>query len=113
MVEASSLNDRAFNRLLAQDAFIRDNLEPNDVLVVSVGGNDVALAPLFFTVVNLAAIVCCTPQWCLERCACAAPPNLGVDCGCAGCGLPGCVAGLAGWPPGFGYVGGDVYSFGP
>lgn len=80
-VEATSLNDRAFNRLLPQDAFIRDNIEPNDVLVVSVGGNDVALGPLLFTIVNLAAVVCCTPQWCLEKCACAAPPNLGVDCG--------------------------------
>lgn len=40
----------------------------------------------------------------LERCACARPPNLGVDVGCYGCGLPGCVAGLVGWPPGFGYL---------
>ena len=37
-VEATSLNDRAFNRLLPQDAFIRDNIEANDVLVVSVVG---------------------------------------------------------------------------
>lgn len=42
-VEATSLNDRAFNRLLPQDAFIRNNIDKDDVLVVSVGGNDVAL----------------------------------------------------------------------
>ena len=103
-VEATSLNDRSFGRLLPQDAFIRDAIDANDVLVVSVGGNDVALQPLLCTAVNLALLVCCTPRVCLERCACASPPNLGVDCGCCGCGAPGCVAGLAGWPPGFGYV---------
>ena len=34
--------------------------------------------------------------------ACASPPNVNalVDCGCCGCGVPGCVAGLWGWPPG-------------
>jgi len=104
-VEATCLNDRAFGRLLPQDEFIRDNIARDDVLVVSVGGNDVALQPLLCTAINLAALVCCTPTACLERCACASPPNLGVDCGCLGCGLPGCVAGtLTGWPPGFGYV---------
>lgn len=103
-VEATSLNDRAFGRLLPQDEFIRDAIGTDDVLVVSVGGNDVALSPLLCTVVNLAVLVCCVPRACLEHCACAAPPNLGVDCGCAGCGIPGCGAGFAGWPPGFGYV---------
>ena len=104
-VEATCLNDRAFGRLLPQDAFLRDNMAEEDVLVVSVGGNDVALQPLLCTALNLAALVCCTPAWCLERCACARPPNLGVDCGCVGCGLPGCVVGTcSGWPLGFGYV---------
>ena len=96
-VEATCLNDRAFGRLLAQDAFLRDNMAEEDVLVVSVGGNDVALQPLLCTALNLAALVCCTPAWCLERCACAHPPNLGVDCGCVGCGLPGCVVGDVHW----------------
>jgi len=59
-VEATSLNDRAFNRLLPQDEFIRDNIDVDDVLVVSVGGNDVALAPLLCTVLNLSMLVCCT-----------------------------------------------------
>lgn len=101
-VEATSLNDRAWGRLLPQDAFIRDHMTEDDVLVVSVGGNDVALSPLLCTAVNLAVLVCCVPRPCLERGACASPPNVNalVDCGCCGCGVPGCVAGLAGWPPG-------------
>ena len=66
-VEATSLNDRAWGRLLPQDAFIRDHITEDDVLVVSVGGNDVALSPLLCTAVNLAVLVCCVPRPCLER----------------------------------------------
>lgn len=44
-VEATTLNDRAFCRLLPQDAFIRRHITSKDVLIVSVGGNDLALAP--------------------------------------------------------------------
>jgi hypothetical protein len=43
-VEASLLRDRE-NKLLAQDMFIRDHIGAEDVLIVSVGGNDVALNP--------------------------------------------------------------------
>eukprot|EP00964_Phaeocystis_antarctica_P075395 scaffold46517_cov50-Phaeocystis_antarctica.AAC.1 len=31
--------------MLAQDQFVRDHIEATDTLVVSVGGNDVALRP--------------------------------------------------------------------
>ena len=31
------------------------------------------------------------------------PPNLCLDGGCCLCGAPGCVSGIVGWPPGFGY----------
>lgn len=72
-----------------QDTFIRDNITSEDVLVVSIGGNDVALQPLLGTIIAISALVCCTPQLMLEHCACAAPPNLNVDCGCLCCGLPG------------------------
>ena len=44
-VEATALDDRAFGALLPQDAFLRDHISSDDILVVSVGGNDVALAP--------------------------------------------------------------------
>lgn len=102
--EATCLNDRSFCSLLAQDQFIRDNLTPDDYLVVSVGGNDVALAPLLCTVLNMLVMSWCTPMFCIERCGCACPPNLQLDCGCFCCGLPGCLSGtLCGWPLGMGY----------
>lgn len=49
-VEASTLRQRLRNGLLHQDELIRDHVGPNDVLVVSVGGNDIALAPTVATV---------------------------------------------------------------
>mmetsp|Transcript_57614 Transcript_57614/g.160517 ORF Transcript_57614/g.160517 Transcript_57614/m.160517 type:complete len:351 (-) Transcript_57614:89-1141(-) len=103
-IEATSLNDRAFCALLEQDKFIRDNISSEDYLVVSVGGNDIALTPLLCTVLNLAALVCGSPQACIEHYACAHPINSHVDLGCLGCGLPGCLTGfLCGWPLGMGY----------
>lgn len=103
-IEATSLNDRAFCCLLEQDKFIRDNITPEDTLIVSVGGNDVALAPLLLTVINMLMLVHCAPTWCFDNCACACPPNLQVDGGCCCCGLPGCLSGtFCGWPLGMGY----------
>mmetsp|Transcript_117899 Transcript_117899/g.263563 ORF Transcript_117899/g.263563 Transcript_117899/m.263563 type:complete len:327 (+) Transcript_117899:90-1070(+) len=102
-IEATSLNDRAFCHLLAQDRFIRDNIGPEDTLVVSIGGNDIALVPVLCTCVNIVPLVCCTPIACLEAYGCACPPNLRIDGGCFCCGLPGCLAGLFGCPPGLGY----------
>jgi len=99
------LNDRAFCRLLDQDQFIRDNITEEDYLVVSIGGNDIALAPLCCTICNLAALVWCTPQCCIENYSCACPPNLQLDGGCCCCGLPGCISGtFCGWPLGLGYI---------
>jgi hypothetical protein len=49
-IEATSLNDRACTKLLAQDELIRRNIQPQDYLIISVGGNDVALQPLLCTV---------------------------------------------------------------
>eukprot|EP00928_Gymnodinium_smaydae_P071299 TRINITY_DN54925_c0_g1_i1.p1 TRINITY_DN54925_c0_g1~~TRINITY_DN54925_c0_g1_i1.p1 ORF type:complete len:342 (+),score=71.04 TRINITY_DN54925_c0_g1_i1:36-1061(+) len=104
-IEATSLNDRAFCRLLEQDQFIQEHITSDDYLIVSVGGNDIALAPLLLTVLNVAALVCCSPQVCIDRCACACPVNSHVDLGCMGCGLPGCLSGfMCGWPLGMGYV---------
>lgn len=103
-VEATSLNNRACCFLCSQDKFIQDNIREGDTLIVSVGGNDIALAPLLCTVLSMSAMVCCAPQICLEKCACACPPNLGFDAGCLCCGLPNCISSLlCGWPLGFGY----------
>lgn len=55
-VEGSSLVDRDSD-ILAQDIFIRENITTNDVLVVSVGGNDIALKPTIQTVINLGILL--------------------------------------------------------
>ena len=101
-IEATSLNDRACCRLLTQDRFIRDHITAADYLVVSVGGNDLAMAPVLATVLNIIPLLCLTPQCCIER-GQACPPNSHVDCGCLGCGLPGCAVAGFGCPPGLAY----------
>eukprot|EP00854_Cymbomonas_tetramitiformis_P017465 gene17465-20792_t len=52
-VEATTLGSRCGGRLLDQDKFLRDNVRAEDVVVVSVGGNDIALAPAPCTVCNM------------------------------------------------------------
>mmetsp|Transcript_27967 Transcript_27967/g.86493 ORF Transcript_27967/g.86493 Transcript_27967/m.86493 type:complete len:335 (+) Transcript_27967:449-1453(+) len=110
-IEATSLNDRAFGRLLEQDALLRDSVTEDDVVVVSVGGNDIALAPLCCTCCNIVPLLCagaCLGE-AIDKCACACPPDVYTpcggltDCGCCACGLPGCLVGLCGFPLGLGY----------
>ena len=50
-VEATTLSDRACS-LLAQDRFLRDHIGADDIAVVSIAGNDVALKPLLGTIVT-------------------------------------------------------------
>jgi hypothetical protein len=61
-VEASTAADRHHFGLLAQDQFIRDAVSEDDAVVMSVGGNDVALAPTWATAVNM-ALLNLSPQW--------------------------------------------------
>ena len=51
-VEESTLADRAGEKMLAQDEFVHDHIEAEDTLVVSVGGNDVALRPSVKTAIR-------------------------------------------------------------
>lgn len=60
-VEATTLNERTF-QLRPQDIFIRDNLQANDVLIVSIGGNDIAMKPCPCTIASIGAIVCMPKQ---------------------------------------------------
>jgi hypothetical protein len=55
-IEESTLTDREMD-LLEQDKFVRDNIQPNDYLVVSVGGNDIALKPSTSTILNMAGLI--------------------------------------------------------
>ena len=104
-VEATTLNQRMYG-LLPQDKFIRDNIRPTDVLVVSVGGNDIALSPAPCTILNMLGLICCTPKPCIER-GCGVP--LPCDDCCCGCGA-GCCSTLLSCPPCGGYF---LHMFGP
>ncbi|KAF2202663.1 hypothetical protein GQ43DRAFT_303029 [Delitschia confertaspora ATCC 74209] len=54
-VEASLLRERD-EGLLEHDEFVRDNIRENDILIVSVGANDVALQPTKSTMLNMAQL---------------------------------------------------------
>ena len=61
-VEESTVEDRSRVGLLKQDLFVRDHITEEDFLVVSLGGNDIALNPTLRTAVNL-AILTVSPNW--------------------------------------------------
>lgn len=52
-VEESTLGVRQNGELLKQDKFVQDNITEKDVLICSVGGNDIALRPSAGTILNL------------------------------------------------------------
>jgi len=52
-VEESTIANRLNDGLLTQDKFIRDNIRSDDILIVSVGGNDIALSPSGSTIWNI------------------------------------------------------------
>lgn len=97
-VEATTLNERVY-RLRPQDEFIRDNIQSDDILIVSIGGNDIALFPTPCTILSMAGLLC-LPKACIQSActSCALPMN---DC-CCGCG-PSTLSCLGSWPPCFGY----------
>ena len=99
-IEESSVGDRSFGRLLPQDKYIRDNIQSNDMLVVSMGGNDIALKPNLATILNLLSLVYCTHTSCIRDCSCGTA--LPCDDYCCGCGC-GCLSNLLAFPCGFGY----------
>lgn len=70
-IEESTLGERVGNdgALLPQDEFLRDHLTEQDVLIVDVGGNDIALRPTAWTGINMAALLylSCTPI--IRRCS--------------------------------------------
>lgn len=107
-IEATSLNNRACGSLLPQDQLIHDSIRPEDYLIVSVGGNDVALTPVLCTVCSMLALVYGpTPTCCVRKFSFACPPNIGLagDCGCRCCGVPNCISScLCGCPVGYPYM---------
>lgn len=65
-VEASMLRERDKD-LLDHDKFIRDNIGPEDILIVSVGGNDIAMKPTLSTILNMLNLAWLTPRWSIQR----------------------------------------------
>lgn len=106
-VETSRIESRRCGGLLEHDVICRNSMQSDDILVVSVGGNDIALCPTPCTVANMLCLAHCTPSACINHCACSYPFDwcsfLCFDdwfCGCT----TGCLASLCGgWPIGFGY----------
>mmetsp|Transcript_75178 Transcript_75178/g.220389 ORF Transcript_75178/g.220389 Transcript_75178/m.220389 type:complete len:360 (-) Transcript_75178:186-1265(-) len=104
-VEATTLADRG-RHLLPADQFIHDHVTADDYLIVSVGGNDVALRPSACTILNMLLLVRLSSQRCLRWCGCSCLPCAGF---CGGrvtrSGVAGCLRSLLGcaWPPGLAY----------
>ena len=65
-VEATTLNSRCY-KLQPQDEFVRDNISKDDILIVSIGGNDIALAPAPCTIATLVGMTYCLPQKVIEK----------------------------------------------
>ena len=65
-VEESMLRQRD-QELLTHDKFVRDNIRPQDVLIVSVGANDIALRPLPCTIRHMLQLAWATPRSSLEK----------------------------------------------
>lgn len=65
-VEESTLRERD-NNLLDHDIFIRDNIRTEDILIVSVGANDIALKPTFATLRHMLQLAWLTPHSSLQR----------------------------------------------
>lgn len=65
-VEESTLRERD-GELLEHDKFIRDNIRAEDILIVSVGANDIVLRPTFSTVRHMLQLAWLTPRRSLER----------------------------------------------
>jgi hypothetical protein len=99
-VEATTINERTY-RLRPQDCFLRDNMQPNDTLIVSIGGNDVAMAPTPCTIASILGLLWCLPTACMESGkVCATVPVNDYCCGC-GASLCSCTCAV---PPCLGYL---------
>ena len=65
-VEASTLRERDED-LLDHDSFIKDNIRAEDILVVSIGSNDLAMKPTSATVRHMLQLAWLTPRGSLQR----------------------------------------------
>lgn len=68
-VEEGTIGERTGSGLLDQDAWIRDNMRDGDVLIVSVGGNDIALKPSVSTMASMASVLALGSDAGIEACS--------------------------------------------
>lgn len=97
-VEATTLNERCL-KLRPQDIFLRDNISSEDVLIVSIGGNDIALRPTPCTIASVKGLLC-LPTSCLE--GARSFGSVPVNDYCGGCG-PSLASCTCSCPPCLGY----------
>mmetsp|Transcript_15554 Transcript_15554/g.25920 ORF Transcript_15554/g.25920 Transcript_15554/m.25920 type:complete len:192 (-) Transcript_15554:635-1210(-) len=90
-IEESTIGTRSCGNLLPQDRFIRDHITRDDVLVISLGGNDIALRPSVCTICNILSLICCTTTSCIKSCSSCGGTALTCDDPCGGC-LCGCLS---------------------
>jgi hypothetical protein len=60
--EESTLEDRKTDELPPHDCFVRDHLTPDDILIISVGGNDIALKPTGSTIAAMGWLTMCSKK---------------------------------------------------
>lgn len=65
-IEESTLTCRD-DSLLPQDVFIQKNITDEDILIVSVGGNDIALHPSMTTLWNMALMMYCNTRETIKK----------------------------------------------
>ena len=65
-VEASTLHSRK-KHLLQHDEFIADHIGADDILIVSIGGNDIALRPRIGTIISMLLLAWFTPKFLIQR----------------------------------------------
>ena len=65
-VEASLLRQRD-EKLLAHDEFVRDHIQAEDILIVSLGANDIALSPTLATIRHMLHLAWFTPKTSIEK----------------------------------------------
>lgn len=97
-VEATTVNERSYG-LRPQDKFLRDNISSNDILIVSIGGNDVAMMPTPCTIAAMAGLLCLPVNFIEHGVTCCAVPCNDHCCGC-GPSLCSCAGSC---PPCLGY----------
>lgn len=64
-IEESTLGLRDGGKLLPQDVFVQGTLQEQDIVICSMGGNDIALRPTLMTILSMIALLA-SPKWLIK-----------------------------------------------